>query len=443
MPKVETDVTAISAAADPSFREKPTRERRGLALCLSGGGFRATLFHCGALRRLNELGVLSQVATVSSVSGGSIANGMLAMQWAELKKSEKDGVFNEFDALYRKPLHDFCRRDLRTHVLFWDRANPLNWIKLASSDYSVTDKLCDAYGRDLKMSVPLSSLPAAPQFIFCATNLETGACWRFATGPSGRMGDYYTGWAETGDTPLATAVAASSAFPVTFPPLILKADPSKFHGAKPYPGQTPESNRKIALTDGGVYDNLGLEPVWKTHRTLLVSDAGKPFSFDGDPGVKLSARLLRVFDVSGNQIGALRTRWLIDRFNTPASGMVGTYFGIATEVNDYRQPSIGGPGTPTAAPPDLPGFRGESLRLLRAVRTDLNQFSDTEIACLENHAYALTDAALRRYCPDLIAKDAPFKWPDSNYVSDAAIAAALKNSAQPDILHDLWDSVKG
>src|SRR5437867_10449977 len=47
--------------------------RPGIGLALSGGGFRATLFHCGALWRLNELGYLQKLARVSSVSGGSIA----------------------------------------------------------------------------------------------------------------------------------------------------------------------------------------------------------------------------------------------------------------------------------------------------------------------------------------------------------------------------------
>src|SRR6266705_778572 len=56
----------------------PKDQRQGLGLSLSGGGFRAALFHLGALRRLNELGVLQQIDTISSVSGGSIINAFLA-----------------------------------------------------------------------------------------------------------------------------------------------------------------------------------------------------------------------------------------------------------------------------------------------------------------------------------------------------------------------------
>ncbi len=49
-----------------------------IALCPSGGGFRAALFHLGVLRRLHETGVLDQISTISSVSGGSIVAAFVA-----------------------------------------------------------------------------------------------------------------------------------------------------------------------------------------------------------------------------------------------------------------------------------------------------------------------------------------------------------------------------
>lgn len=42
----------------------------GTALCLSGGGYRAMLFHIGVLWRLNEIGWLPKLDRISSVSGG-------------------------------------------------------------------------------------------------------------------------------------------------------------------------------------------------------------------------------------------------------------------------------------------------------------------------------------------------------------------------------------
>jgi NTE family protein len=56
----------------------------GLALCLSGGGYRAMLFHVGALWRLNEVGLLPKIERISSVSGGTITAGMLGLKWSRL-----------------------------------------------------------------------------------------------------------------------------------------------------------------------------------------------------------------------------------------------------------------------------------------------------------------------------------------------------------------------
>src|SRR5438105_3118924 len=66
-----------------NFTALPKTQRRGIGLALSGGGYRAALFHLGGLRRLNELGILQQITTISSVSGGSIMSAHLAtrLEW--------------------------------------------------------------------------------------------------------------------------------------------------------------------------------------------------------------------------------------------------------------------------------------------------------------------------------------------------------------------------
>src|SRR5258705_13417197 len=91
------------------YAHLPKAKREGAGLCLSGGGFRATLFHLGALRRLNELGLLSTMKKISSVSGGSITNGLLAKWWPKLTKDEK-GVFTNFDA-FEAEARAFCSHD--------------------------------------------------------------------------------------------------------------------------------------------------------------------------------------------------------------------------------------------------------------------------------------------------------------------------------------------
>src|SRR6266446_4769699 len=75
----------------------------GTGLCLSGGGYRAMLFHLGALWRLNELGYLPKLARISSVSGGSITAGVLGMNWKHLD-FDRTGVSPNFIEVVVAPI---------------------------------------------------------------------------------------------------------------------------------------------------------------------------------------------------------------------------------------------------------------------------------------------------------------------------------------------------
>ena len=81
----------------------------GIGLCLSGGGFRAMLFHVGAFIRLNELGLLAKLDRVASVSGGSIAAGALGVGWSDLQ-FDASGVATNLKELVALPLLDLARR---------------------------------------------------------------------------------------------------------------------------------------------------------------------------------------------------------------------------------------------------------------------------------------------------------------------------------------------
>src|SRR5215467_11534908 len=75
-------------------------EREGLedgrALCLSGGGYRAMLFHVGALWRLNEIGLLPKLNRISSVSGGSITAAVLALKWKQAPLKFENDIATNF-----------------------------------------------------------------------------------------------------------------------------------------------------------------------------------------------------------------------------------------------------------------------------------------------------------------------------------------------------------
>src|SRR5262249_53006671 len=235
-----------------------------------------------------------------------------------------------------------------------------------------------------------------PRFVFNTSNVQTGVDCTFT--PDG-VHDWKLGAAPAPDLLVAEAVAASSAFPIAFPPLVLKFDPKAFKLdalAEANDPRVTDLRRRVVLTDGGVYDNLGLEPVWKDHAVVLCSDGGKPFDLDAEPAQGLPGRLLRVQDVIGNQALAVRKRWLISSYQK--KGYAGTYWCIGTEIERYQ---THGPGYGSTV------LGGLVLDRLRAVRTDFDTFTEGEQLVLMNHGWALADAALRTHMREALPQLPP------------------------------------
>jgi NTE family protein len=373
----------------------------GIGFCLSGGGYRAALFHLGAVRRLNELGVLSKVATVSAVSGGSI----LAAHLAEVLRPwpEPGDVVADFDERVARPFRAFTTRNIRT-APFLGRLLPWHW----GARRSAVDLLAAAYERHLT-GLRLPELPDRPVFVFCSTDMSYGVNWVFS---KGQIGDWQAGYLRPApDWPLARAVAASSCFPPVFAPLRLGLDSRALVGGKARSG--PARDRAVAsigLTDGGVYDNMGLEPVWRTHRTLLVSNGGATFDFGPDKG--LLWRLQRYTSIVSRQASAVRQRWLIAGYQRDR--LSGAYWSITNNSDDYR--SVG-------YPPDL------VREVIAQVRTDLDCFSEAEQAVLENHGYVVADCAVQRRAAGLISAGArPFVLPNLDWLDEARVRRAMAGS---------------
>ena len=142
--------------------------------------------------------------------------------------------------------------------------------------------------------------------------------------------------------------------------------------------------KRLVLTDGGVYDNMGLEAIWNQENidVVLVSDAGAPFRLAKNQSGRWSKQLGRVRDILMEQTRALRKRALVSGF---ASGdKKGALWTIQTEIADFKlKDPLMEDSAETAA--------------LRNIRTRLNPFSEYEQRMLINWGYSLTDAALRRY----------------------------------------------
>ncbi len=261
------------------------KKLKGQGLALSGGGYRASLFHLGVTRRLHELGILQKITRLSSVSGGSILSGFLAHRM--LERGARHLAFDNWEREVSAPFRQMVRKDIRTGLFM--RHMAWNWIWPAPRARGLEKAFRKRIG-----ARTLSELPARAdkgiEFIFLATNIEKGTPWRFT---SEKIGTYTT----PDDMTIAEAVAASACFPPIFGPIKIKKD-----------------GRTIGhLTDGGVYDNTGMEPVWNSNKVVLISDAGTPFDLKVPRW--FGSRIMRYVDIGRNQVGALRRRAIIRRLH--------------------------------------------------------------------------------------------------------------------------------
>jgi NTE family protein len=266
-----TDERTEDVSADPTFPCGPSGLAEEIGLALSGGGYRATLFHLGALWRLNQVGWLGRLDRISTVSGGSLMAGILATHWDQLGLDPETGKAANFESEVVKPTLRFTDRPIDAFVIalglvpFVNPATVMDWIL----HFSLTRKR------------KLAQVPDVPRFVFNSANLATGVTWRFS--PQ-YMGDSRIGVVCEPDLRLSRAIAASAAYPPFVAPLILdlsKMKVQKVRGADLFDDPHAQSlKRAVRLLDGGAYDNLGVESVEGRCKIVLASDAGGNLGVD-------------------------------------------------------------------------------------------------------------------------------------------------------------------
>jgi len=295
-----------------------------VGLALSGGGFRAALFHIGTLMRLAELDVLRHVQVISTVSGGSIV-GM--MYYLMLKREfEKDGGQNidyiELIKELKKKFLEGVQKNLRLKA-FAENENGLTQTlgKLYQNelykliDEDVPDKMqnigISPYG--FKNFNPhfhnLTLKNKVPRIIINATLLNNGHNWQFTEEGMGEQDQMFDHTVDKnkaypfcayekicGNITIGQAVAASSAVPGLFDPVEFSFFGSLQDCEK---GMTQET---VRLSDGGVYDNLGLASLVNDECThIIISDGSKQMIDEPDPS------MFR-FDVIGRTNDILMTK---------------------------------------------------------------------------------------------------------------------------------------
>jgi NTE family protein len=361
---------AAKCSSDPvEYLSQDKRDPEpGKALCLSGGGYRAMVFHAGVVWRLYEAGLLDGLDRISSVSGGSITAAVLGLNWSRLQPGLPPD---------RSRLEEHFVRPIRR--LAGETIDAWGIIGGAFLPGTISDKIQAAYRKHLFGDATLQDLPDTPRFVINATNVQSGVLWRFA---KPYMRDYRVGEVKNPSISLAAAVTASSAFPPVLSPMVMELNPATFTPNSGEDLQREPFTSRVVLSDGGVYDNLGLETAWKRCDTILVSDAGGKCLPEVEPKEDWARHSYRVLNLVDNQVRCLRKSLLIQSYIDKKRK--GAYWGIRTNIQDYQLPG--------ALPCPF-----QSTQELAAVPTRLKRMEDNLQERLINWGYAVCDAALRKH----------------------------------------------
>lgn len=270
-----SDPTPVSA---PAASTGPLGE---LALAFSGGGYRAAAFHLGALRLLNRMDLLRDVVAISTVSGGSIVGAAWVL-------GVMDGrPFAEFDARFTAFLRETnVIREALDHLTSHRRhghPDAPSLIRSAARVYARPELFGDR--RLAEIRVPAAGGVPLREVILNSTEFRTGVDFRFRRSASARAkvgnGNLPVPREVAERVRVADAVGASSCFPGGFEPLLF---PDHFAWPADYPVEKvrgalgKDFEGGVALMDGGIYDNQGVDSLMlafrddRTPPTLIVSD---------------------------------------------------------------------------------------------------------------------------------------------------------------------------
>ncbi|AUC81726.1 patatin-like phospholipase family protein [Lacinutrix sp. Bg11-31] len=430
------------------------KNKKKIGLSLSGGGYRATIYHLGTLKKLKELEILDKVDVISTNSGGSITGATYGLH--------KDN-FEAFEAIIRQGVK---RSVIKGVLVSWQFllvfATTLFWmltiLYLLANGYAwssfgllialvvvflffqfnlfpistLNEKMYNTFFFNGKT---LNDLRKDVRFAINATNLETGRLFTFS---NDTMGDSVYDFPsdddepikfESDNFPIARAVAASTAVPFVFTPI--KIDKEFF-------SNTEDTKRaKPRLVDGGVYDNQGAHKITQTKsaygsQIVIISDAGNTMPFKNTYRNTLTM-LIRTSDVFMNRIKNLQmVHYLYQNHNNDKREIA--YQSLGWDIEDSIRKFIDGIEDDIILPQvlkhhnitedDVTNKDWETIKnkvkasinykaiianantkaqleIARHVKTNLTPLKDEQIEALINHASVLTEIQVKLYCVSL------------------------------------------
>jgi len=413
-----------------------------VGLALSGGGFRASLYHIGVLARLAELDMLRHIEVISCVSGGSILGAHYYLEVKRLLETKPDEQITREDYIdiVQKMSNEFLdgvQRNIRTRVIadLWQNLK-MFW----SKNYSRTMRAGELYEKELFSKVkdgnenqprwihdlfisPINSngnkmadfkpkydnwrrKSKVPILILNATTLNTGHNWQFTASWMGESPStiqeidgnyrlrrmYYKSdegkLIENRKIRLGYAVAASACVPGMFEPLSL---------------HNLYENKVVRLVDGGVHDNQGVCGLLEQDCTvLLFSDASGQMGSEDDPQTSVLGVPMRANDILMERV---RNEQFSDMENRYRAGLLKSKLFIHLKLDldvqtvDWRNcedPSDETLRTVYAKQLAFYGIRKKLQEKIAAVRTDLDSFNDTEAAVLMSSGYLMLTSVFEK-----------------------------------------------
>jgi predicted acylesterase/phospholipase RssA len=425
-----------------------------VGLALSGGGFRASLYHLGVLARLAEVDLLRHVQVISGVSGGSMTAAAYYLRLRHLLQAKpKDAsgrlVRSDYVGLVRELIDDFrtgTDANLRMSLLTdWDTCSAV----LGGDDDAIAEGMARAVHQALHSRVEpqdpqmaaLSIKPyrpahsandgeedefhpryhnaarrdKVPALLLNATTLNTGHSWQFTTTSMGespygivkgadpmqrlRRANYHdSSGTQARKVSLAQAVYASACVPGLFAPLRIRGM---------YEGHV------VSLVDGGVHDNQGaLALLQEDCNVLLVSDASGQLGLDSAPGGGHVSPVLRSFAIFQERMRQSGFQRLFDaKSDGRLTGLAYTHLKQDLDAppldwRDCEDPSRENDQLPELVsknPHTSYGVWKDHQKLLADIRTDLDVFSEIEAAALMASGYKAMDARIPRLVADVKA----------------------------------------
>lgn len=421
-----------------------------VGLSLSGGGYRATAFHLGTLKKLNDMDLLPKVDIVSTISGGSITGASYA-----LKKGTFYQFYNElYEGLQEK---NVIRELLLSHIgvrflgyfllligagyfLF----TPYAWLfpvlvaiwiivlfKFQFVLFPISQEIEKIYDRFFYNQAKLEQLAEKPVLVIGSTNLQTARPFIFSRNWMQDSTYQYMSpkiTFEAAGFPVSRAVMASSCVPFAFTPISI---------AKEYFSPGSDSSKvHPSLVDGGIYDNQGIHRIVQHGRyaceTVITSDAGAGFYGKGryTNTIELLLETVNVFmariknaqlaqDVFNNagtankQIAYISLGWDVENcipgfIRNLADGQ------ITESVILRHQLKPEWVANPKEYEAVIKAYLEERLqydrivkpsvgdkKIARTVGTNLTALSKKQVDCLISQAEALTELQVKLYCPGL------------------------------------------